>query len=316
MTTFQKGTDSFHPTILIRFIDCQPLAWCAGGTAGHYRRWMDLNTVEAVRTPVRRDELWPLLPGDAVLAGGTWLFSEPQTHLRRLVDITGLGWRSIDVGGDGIELAATCTIAEASALAGRLTVERPDWPGASLLHECATALLASPKIWHTATVGGNICLSLPAGAMISMATALDGDLTVWRADGSDYRVPVAQFVTGAAANILQSAEVVRAIHLPAAALRARTAMRKVAPSPLGRSGVVVVGRRDTAADGASWVLSVTAATVRPFVFRFPAPPAAAAVAEVLDTVPDGAWTDDPHGDPDWRRAMTLLLAEQIRRELS
>ena len=32
-------------------------------------------------------------------------------------------------------------------------------------------------------------------------------------------------------------------------------------------------------------------------------------------IPEDAWTDDPHGDPDWRRAMTLLLAEQICAEL-
>jgi CO/xanthine dehydrogenase FAD-binding subunit len=277
---------------------------------------MDLNTVEAVRAPARRDELWPLLPGDALLAGGTWLFSEPQTHLRRLIDLTGLGWRSVEVCADGIELAATCTIAEASALAKRLAAERPDWPGAALLHDCATALLASPKIWHTATVGGNVCLSLPAGAMISMATALDGHLTVWRPDGSDYRVPVAQFVTGASANILESAEVVRAVHLPAAALRGRTAMRKLAPSPLGRSGVVVLGRRNIAADGGELILSVTAATVRPFVFRFPGLPDATEITGALDAIPGDAWTDDPHGEPDWRHAMTVLLAEQIRRELS
>ena len=53
---------------------------------------MDLNTVETVSTPTRRQDLWPLGPTDAVLAGGTWLFSEPQPHLRRLVDLSGLGW--------------------------------------------------------------------------------------------------------------------------------------------------------------------------------------------------------------------------------
>ena len=28
------------------------------------------------------------------------------------------------------------------------------------------------------------------------------------------------------------------------------------------------------------------------------------------------WYDDPHGAPDWRRAMTLRLAEQVREELA
>lgn len=277
---------------------------------------MDLNTVETTSTPRSRDELWPLGPGDSILAGGTWLFSEPQPQVRRLVDITQLGWEPITVTDTGIDLAATCTVAEVSALSSRLTVERPEWSAAPLLHRCCTALLASFKIWATATVGGNICLSLPAGAMISLASALDGEMTIWRADGTDHRLPVAESVTGSGTNTLGPADVLRSVRLPAAALRATTAYRKLAPSPLGRSGVVVIGRRDTAADGGRFVLSVTAATVRPYVFTFPTVPTAAEVREAHATVGDDDWTDDAHGDPDWRCAVTLVLAEQIRRELA
>jgi CO/xanthine dehydrogenase FAD-binding subunit len=277
-----------------------------------YRRLVDLNTVEAVSEPTRREQLWPLGPGDAVLAGGTWLFSEPQPQLRRLVDVTALGWPAVTVRDDGVELAATCTVAEVSALAGRLAVDRPDWPAAPLLHQCCIALLASVKIWRSATVGGNICLGFPAGAMISLATALDGVATVWRADGSDHRLPVAALVTGAGSTALAPGEVLRSVHLPAAALRARTAFRKLAPSAQGRSGVVVIGRRDTAADGGRFVLSITAATVRPYVFGFSGAPD---VSGAHATIPDEAWTRDAHGDPDWRRAMALLLAEQVSAEL-
>ena len=41
-----------------------------------------------------------------MLAGGTWLFSEPQPHLRQLIDLTGLGWSPITLGDNEIELAA------------------------------------------------------------------------------------------------------------------------------------------------------------------------------------------------------------------
>jgi hypothetical protein len=123
-------------------------------------------------------------------------------------------------------------------------------------------------------------------------------------------------VTGMATNVLAGGDVLRSVHLPAAALRARTAFRKMAPSPLGRSGVVVIGRRDSVGDGGGFVLSVTAATVRPYVFGFPSVPDADAIRAAHATIPDDAWTRDPHGDPDWRRAMTLLLAEQIRLELA
>ena len=157
---------------------------------------MDLNTVETTSTPTHRDELWPLDPADAILAGGTWLFSEPQPHIRRLVDITRLGWEPVTVSDDGVELAATATVAEVSRLSARLQAERPDWTAAPLLHQCCTALLASFKIWTSATVGGNICLAFPAGSMISLGAALDAEVTVWRGDGSDYRMSITEFVTG------------------------------------------------------------------------------------------------------------------------
>ncbi len=281
-----------------------------------YRRQVDLNTVEAVVVPLSRADLWPLVPGDALLAGGTWLFSEPQPHLRRLVDLTALDWPPITVSDNGIELAATCTLAEVSQLSTQLPVTRSEWPAAPLFHQCCTALLASFKIWNTATVGGNVCLSFPAGAMISLSSALGGELEIWRRDGADYRVSVADFVTGLATNVLADDDVLRAVFLPATALRARTAYRKLAPSLLGRSGIVVIGRRDAQADGAGFTLSITAATVRPQVFSFPSVPDADALRAAHATIPDDDWTDDPHGDPDWRRAMALLLAEQVRVELS
>jgi CO/xanthine dehydrogenase FAD-binding subunit len=274
---------------------------------------MDLYTIEALRTPTSPADLWPLGEGDALLAGGTWLYSEPQPQLRRLVDITGLGWPSITVRDHGIELAATCTILEVSRLSATLAVSHPHWTAAPLLHQCCVALFSSPKIWRTATIGGNICLSFPAGAMISLASALAGMVNVWRADGSAYSMSIIEFVTGSATNVLAAGDVLRSVALPATALSGRTAFRKLAPSPLGRSGIVVIGRLDS--DG-GFVLSVTAATVRPYVFRFPKMPSNDKVRAAHATVSDDAWTVDAHGDPDWRRAMTLILAEQIRTELA
>ena len=276
---------------------------------------MDLNTVEVIDVPTRRADVWPLGPDDAVLAGGTWLFSEPQVHLRRLVDITELGWPPITVHESGIELAATCTIERVSALAAELPALHADWAAGPLLHQCCTALLASFKVWRTATVGGNICLSFPAGAMISLAAALDGVVMVWRADGSDYQLPITEFVTGSATNVLATGDVLRSVHLPAAALRATTSFRNLAPSALGRSGIVVIGRRDIPADGARFAISVTAATVRPYVFEFPGVPNYAALRAAHATIPDDAWTIDAHGDPDWRRGVSLVLAEQICADL-
>src|ERR1700752_3957278 len=70
---------------------------------------MDLNTVVEIRD-AREPRPWR--PGDAWLGGGTYLFSEPQPHLRRLVDLSRTDWEPVRRHPDGsLEIAATCTIA-------------------------------------------------------------------------------------------------------------------------------------------------------------------------------------------------------------
>ena len=257
---------------------------------------MDLPTVTGLRRPVVRAGLAGLGPGTAVLAGGTWLFSQPQDHLHTLVDLTGLGWAPVTRTADGVSVAATCTIDELVAA------------GIPLADECAGALAASFKITSQATVGGNVCLALPAGSMTSLAVALDGVAVLW-GPTEDRRVPVVDLVTGVRTTALRPGEVLRSLELPAAALSARLAFRRAALSAQGRSGAVVTGRR-----GDGFVLGVTAATPRPWRFGFPDVPSSDEIVAALDSVPD--WYDDPHGSPDWRRHVTGVLAGQVREELA
>src|SRR5207237_1083427 len=72
----------------------------------------------------------------------------------------------------------------------------PDWTAAPLFRLCCRSFLASFKIWNEATVGGNICMSLPAGPMISLTAALEGVCTLWPRSGEPRRVSVCAFVTG------------------------------------------------------------------------------------------------------------------------
>lgn len=105
---------------------------------------MDLNTVVEVRD-ARLPAPWR--PGDAWLGGGTYLFSEPQPHLRRLVDLSRTGWTPVELHADGsLEIAATCTIAQLSRFAKTLAAE-----AAPLFEQCCRAFLASFKIWNMAT---------------------------------------------------------------------------------------------------------------------------------------------------------------------
>ena len=80
--------------------------------------------------------------------------------------------------------------------------------------QCCDALLGSFKVQNVATVGGNICLSLPAGPMTSLTAALDGVAAIARPDGGIRRVPVADLVTGDGANALAPGELLTHVDLP------------------------------------------------------------------------------------------------------
>ncbi len=267
---------------------------------------MDLNTVTSYRLARTRADLL-LEPGERILGGGTWLYSEPLPEVTGLVDLTGMGWPPLELLPDGgLRIAATCTLAELTALPSQ-----PGWAAQPLFFECANALLASFKVWNVATVGGNICRSFAAAGMVALAVALDGVAEVWRADGTEYGIPVAELVTGNGTNRLAPGDVLRAIELPAHAIRARTGFRKIALAELGRSGAVVTGRLD--ADGAA-VFAVTAATQAPTVLRYPELPGAERLRDDVLAAP-GYYTD-PLGAADWRRGVAAVLAEEIRQELA
>jgi CO/xanthine dehydrogenase FAD-binding subunit len=192
---------------------------------------------------------------------------------------------------------------------------RPDWIAAPLINQCCRAFLASFKIWKTATVGGNICMSLPAGPMISLTSALDGVATIWTGDGGERRTPVLEFVTGAKTNILRSGEILRQIEIPASSLLRRAAFRQISLTPLGRSAALVIGTLSPV-DGA-FDLTVTASTARPVRLSFPQLPDADALKQrIASAIPDGLYYDDIHGAPKWRKHMTPLLAEDVRDELA
>ncbi|MFB7667128.1 FAD binding domain-containing protein [Kitasatospora sp. NPDC056138] len=269
---------------------------------------MDLNTVVEVRDARRRDT-WR--PGDAWLGGGTYLFSEPQPHIRRLIDLSRMGWQPLQVTAAGdLEIAATCTIAQLSRFA-----RSADWTAAPLFEQCCRAFLASWKIWNTATVGGNLCNGLPAGPMISLTAALDGVCRLQAPSGVVRRVPVKDFVVGAGVKDLRPGELLRSIALPARALATRTAFRQASLYGLGRSAALVIGTHDPV-DG-ELAITVTASTVRPVQLRFAVPPNAAAVKEAVEyAVRPDEYFDDIHGLPAWRRHMTFRFAEEIRRELT
>jgi CO/xanthine dehydrogenase FAD-binding subunit len=271
---------------------------------------MNLNTITEVKRPTSADEITQWRDGYAWLAGGTWLFSEPQVATDTLIDLAQFKWPALESSAVGLDIAATCRIVELYRFAVPAA-----WRAGPLLRECCNAFLASFKIWNAATVGGNICMSLPAGPMISLTVALEATYTLWPRNAPPRDVRAVDFVTGNHANVLQPGELLRSIHLPAAALSKRFAFRHASLTRLGRSAALIIGTQNAAGD--DLVITITAATPRPIQLRFKKAPSAAELRRVLDErIPADGYFDDVHGSAAYKRHLTYYFCEQIRAELA
>ena len=267
---------------------------------------MDLHTIASISRPNDEAELPKWTEGSSPLGGGTWLFSEPQPGLRHLIDLAGLRWDELTADESGLRIGAMCRF---GALAG---LQAPSgWRAAALFGACCDALVGSFKVQEVATVGGNVCLALPAGPIAALLVALDGICVVRAADGGERLLPAIDFIVGERRTVLGRGDLLRAMRLPARALARRAAFRRLSLSAGGRSAALLIG---TAGD--RFALTVTAATKRPVRLEFGAVPRAGALRAALrEAIPDELLHDDVHGDPEWRRHGTEVLAEEIRLEL-
>src|SRR5205807_9637593 len=100
---------------------------CGTGPFGVQRREsgsMDLHTVNRVRRPASAKEIASWEAGFAWLAGGTWLFSEPQFDVHTLIDLESMKWPSLQPSKGGLEIASTCKVVELDQLVEKAP---PDW---------------------------------------------------------------------------------------------------------------------------------------------------------------------------------------------
>ena len=271
---------------------------------------MNLNTITALRRPSSATEIAEWRDGFAWLAGGTWLFSEPQPATDTLIDLGHLDWATLEASSAGLDIGATCQIAELYRF------EAPKgWIAAPLIRACCDALLASFKIWNAATVGGNVCMSLPAGAMISLVAALEGRFTLWPRAGTPREIPAIDFVTGNHTNVLRPGELLRKMHLPASALTKRAVLRRSSLTKLGRSAALLIGTSDPVRQ--DLLLTITAATPRPMQLCFDEIPSAEKLRQAVDCrIPADGYFSDVHGSAAYKRHLTYHFADQIRAELA
>ncbi len=288
---------------------------------------MDMTSVEEILRTADPDDF---IPGDAWLAGGTVLYSYghdfrtgPQyVHgPRRLLDLDGAGWtalrwhdgdESADGGFRGLEIGATCTVAEFFAGRQALADQGADvasLPGLDLMRPAAEAFVASWKVWSLSTVGGNVATALPAGPMTSWLVGMDADALILSPGGEQRSLPVSDLVTGVGQTALANGELIRAFFIHEPALSRPSTMARESLTRYGRSAALLVASRT--AQGVR--LAVTASTIRPAVLDLKEHDD---VGELLQSaVAEEMWLDDVHGDPRWRRRTTRRLAAELVSEM-
>ncbi len=190
---------------------------------------MDLLNVERYLRPHEIKTITKWGEGWAWLAGGTWIFSEPQPHLNVLVDMQSLEWSEIElvsfpdhnkldpplpplirgVGGIALSIGATCPLIK--------LLHYPwfsEWMAVEGLKSAVSALAASLKVINMATVGGNICLALSVGTLAPIMVALDASYEIWNLKGDSRLVAAQDFQIGSRQTILQPTEVLRRVLIP------------------------------------------------------------------------------------------------------
>lgn len=195
---------------------------------------MDLYGVETYLRPKSLQDVKNWQADSKWLAGGTWIFNEVDSQVKTIVDMQQLNWSEIEVTPEGLSIGATCIQNEL------LDFAFPEsWMATEALKD-AVRELASFKLSHAATVGGNICLALSASTFAPVMVALDASYEIWRLQGEPYFVDALDFQTAPQQTILQPGEVLRRIKIPAQNLQWQTSFKRMAVCTAGYAIAIVV----------------------------------------------------------------------------
>ncbi|WP_315790708.1 FAD binding domain-containing protein [Fischerella sp. JS2] len=177
---------------------------------------MDLPNIETYLRPKNLQTINNWDKDWAWLAGGTWLFSEPQPQLRVLVDMQFLDWSEIKIQEENLLIGATCPLIKILQYSWQ-----SEWTAIAGLKSAISVLAASLKVINMATVGGNLCLALSVGTLAPIMIALGAKYEIWNLQGEARLVAAEDFQIGSRQTILQPSEVLRRVLIPIETLKWR-----------------------------------------------------------------------------------------------
>jgi CO/xanthine dehydrogenase FAD-binding subunit len=267
---------------------------------------MDLPQVERFLQPTHFNHLTEWQPGWFWLAGGTWLFSEPETRAKVLVDLASLHWSEIEVAPTELTIGATCKLADLAKFSFP-----SQWTSTTAL-KCAVHELASFKISNAATVGGNLCLALPASTFAPVMVVLGASYEIFSPHTDPRQVAAINFQTGAQQTVLQPGEALRKITIPAANLGWQIAYQRMCLQTAGYALAIVIAAYDPATQQVRY--GIGASTPTPFLLTFAHPPTPDEITQALDAQ-NPNFIHDERASAAYRRHITAVLMRRTLAEV-
>jgi len=151
--------------------------------------------------------------GSVVFAGGTDILVDAKAGLRQPRRLVSLGrieeLRTVELADDGaLRIGATATINTIARHQGITT----SFPG---INDAAMSV-AAEQVRNQATVAGNLCMAVPSADMAPILLAHDAAMLVVSPAGAR-TIPLCEFFVGPRRTVLDPADIVVAIEVPAPA---------------------------------------------------------------------------------------------------
>jgi CO/xanthine dehydrogenase FAD-binding subunit len=260
---------------------------------------MDLINVDNYVSPGNIQAITNWDKGCAWLAGGTWLFSEPQPHLKTLVDIQQLGWSEIEIIDDFLAIGATCTLRK--ILEYNCPKEWIAWTG---FRSAIASLAASSKVINVATVGGNICLALSVGTLAPVMIALNAKYELCNCQGESRQVAARDFQIGHRQTILEPGEVLRRVMIPISSLTWKIDFQRFGIAASDPALAIAVSVYDNVNSMMKVVISASIAA--PLLLEFNGD-----ITSLISNLEKINFIDDARATATYRREITQILIKQF-----
>lgn len=172
----------------------------------------------------------------AVLGGGTWLLPKMNRHemsVNHVVDLRGLGFNTITVRDDQVELGAMVTYSDvlaSSALADAVP----------LLPQVARGITGGNQVRNLGTLVGSACYANPSSDMPAVLVALEARLRISGPEGNR-EVEASSFFLDAFLVDLRPGEIVTSFAVPRSRLRTGYYKLKISGSswPIATASAVI-----------------------------------------------------------------------------